>query len=64
VKRPAADSRVGITHVPLVLIARYLEDSSEDAFQWFMEGKRTVTLEIPCNWRAFNFAREIIAVFL
>ena len=35
VKRPAADSRVGITRVPRVLIARYLGDSSEDAFQWF-----------------------------
>jgi urease accessory protein len=35
VKRPVADSRVGITHVPRVLIARYLGDSSEDAFQWF-----------------------------
>ncbi len=36
VKRPAADSRVGVTHVPRVLIARYLGDSSEDAFQWFV----------------------------
>jgi urease accessory protein len=35
VKRPAADSRVGITQVPRVLIARYLGDSSEDAFRWF-----------------------------
>jgi urease accessory protein len=35
VKRPVADSRVGVTHVPRVLIARYLGDSSEDAFQWF-----------------------------
>jgi urease accessory protein len=35
VKRPVADSRVGITHAPRVLIARYLGDSSEDAFQWF-----------------------------
>jgi urease accessory protein len=26
---------VGVTHVPRVLIARYLGDSSEDAFQWF-----------------------------
>jgi urease accessory protein len=34
VQRPG-DSRVGITHVPRVLIARYLGDSSEDAFQWF-----------------------------
>jgi urease accessory protein len=36
VRRPAADSRVGVTHVPRVLIARYLGDSSEDAFQWFV----------------------------
>jgi urease accessory protein len=35
VKRPAAHSRVGVTHVPRVLIARYLGDSSEEAFQWF-----------------------------
>jgi urease accessory protein len=37
VKPPAADSRVGVTHVPRVLIARYLGDSSEDAFQWFAD---------------------------
>jgi urease accessory protein len=35
VQRPAADSRVGVTRMPRVLIARYLGDSSEDAFQWF-----------------------------
>ncbi|MDP9082357.1 MAG: urease accessory protein UreD [Pseudomonadota bacterium] len=35
VQRPVADSRVGVTQVPRVLIARYLGDSSEDAFQWF-----------------------------
>lgn len=35
VKPPAAASRVGITRVPAVLIARYLGDSTEDAFQWF-----------------------------
>ena len=34
VRRPQS-SRVGVTHVPRVLIARYLGDSSEDAFQWF-----------------------------
>src|ERR1700736_107960 len=33
VKRPAADSRVGVTHVPRVRIARYLGNRSEDAFQ-------------------------------
>jgi urease accessory protein len=34
--KPPEDSRVGVTHVPRVLIARYLGDSSEDAFQWFV----------------------------
>jgi urease accessory protein len=32
---PAAESRTGITRVPGVLIARYLGDSTEDAFYWF-----------------------------
>lgn len=32
---PAAKSRTGITHVPAVLVARYLGNSTEDAFQWF-----------------------------
>ena len=32
---PAAQSRTGITRVPGVLIARYLGDSTEDAFYWF-----------------------------
>ncbi len=32
---PAAMSRTGITRVPGVLIARYLGDSTEDAFYWF-----------------------------
>jgi urease accessory protein len=32
---PAAESRTGITRVPSVLIARYLGDSTEDAFYWF-----------------------------
>ena len=32
---PAAKSRTGITRVPGVLIARYLGDSTEDAFYWF-----------------------------
>jgi urease accessory protein len=32
---PAAESRTGITRVPGVLIARYLGDSTEDAFSWF-----------------------------
>jgi urease accessory protein len=36
VKPPVAESRIGITRVPAVLIARYLGDSTEDAFQWFM----------------------------
>jgi urease accessory protein len=31
----AAESRTGITRVPGVLIARYLGDSTEDAFHWF-----------------------------
>jgi len=31
----AAESRTGITRVPGVLIARYLGDSTEDAFYWF-----------------------------
>jgi urease accessory protein len=35
VRPPVAQSRVGITRVPAVLIARYLGDSTEDAFQWF-----------------------------
>jgi urease accessory protein len=35
VKPPVAESRIGITRVPAVLIARYLGDSTEDAFQWF-----------------------------
>jgi urease accessory protein len=35
VKRPEA-SQVGVTHLPRVLIARYLGDSSEDAFHWFV----------------------------
>lgn len=34
--KPPEGSRVGVTHVPRVLIARYLGDSSEDAFQWFV----------------------------
>jgi urease accessory protein len=34
--RPAvAEARIGITRVPGLLIARYLGDSTEDAFQWF-----------------------------
>ena len=33
--RADARSMVGITQVPDVLIARYLGDSTEDAFQWF-----------------------------
>jgi urease accessory protein len=36
VKRPAGNSRVGVTRVPRVLIARYLGDSSEEAFLWFV----------------------------
>ena len=32
---PAAESRTGITRVPGVLIARYLGDSTQDAFYWF-----------------------------
>src|SRR5258708_33081452 len=33
VKRPG-DSRVGLTHVHRVLVARYVGESSEDAFRW------------------------------
>jgi urease accessory protein len=32
---PAAESRTGITRVPSVLVARYLGDSTENAFYWF-----------------------------
>ncbi len=35
VNPPAAESRIGITRVSGVLIARYLGDSTEDAFYWF-----------------------------
>ena len=35
VKPGDARSMIGITRLPGVLIARYLGDSSEDAFQWF-----------------------------
>ena len=30
-----ADSRAGVTHLPRVLLARYLGHSSQDAFRWF-----------------------------
>jgi urease accessory protein len=29
------DSRVGVTRIPEVLLARYLGHSSQDAFNWF-----------------------------
>jgi len=35
VRRPPADSRVGVTCVPHVLIARYMGTSCEAAFEWF-----------------------------
>jgi urease accessory protein len=35
VKPAVAEARIGITRVPGVLIARYLGDATEDAFQWF-----------------------------
>jgi urease accessory protein len=32
---PGRDSRVGVTRIPEVLLARYLGHSSQDAFNWF-----------------------------